>query len=82
MLPPEQMRRLYDVLQAAGSKRVVWTEFAQGTHMEAYEICRAEYWQVPCCLSVQMGTESGMLDLSSSVRLTLQFPGERLRGAV
>lgn len=44
MLPPEQMRRLFDILQAAGSKRVVWTEFPEGTHMEAYEVCRQEYW--------------------------------------
>lgn len=44
MLPPEQMRRLFDILTSAGGKRVVWTEFPEGTHMEAYEVCRAEYW--------------------------------------
>ena len=44
MLPPEHMLQLYNVLKAAGSKRVVWTEFPTGNHMETYELCRQEYW--------------------------------------
>ena len=44
MLPPEHMRQLYEVLQEAGSRSVVWTEFPEGSHMEAYELCRQEYW--------------------------------------
>lgn len=44
MLPPEHMLRLYDILKAAGSERVVWTEFPTGNHMETYELCRQEYW--------------------------------------
>lgn len=44
MLPPEQMRQLYERLQQAGAKRAVWTEFPDGTHMEAYDICRQQYW--------------------------------------
>lgn len=44
MLPPQQMRQLYDILTAAGSKRVVWTEFPTGNHMETYELCRQQYW--------------------------------------
>jgi hypothetical protein len=44
MLPPEHMLQLYNVLKAAGSKRLVWTEFPTGNHMETYELCRQEYW--------------------------------------
>jgi fermentation-respiration switch protein FrsA (DUF1100 family) len=44
MLPPEHMRRLYELVKEAGSERVVWVEFPEGTHMDAYEVCRAQYW--------------------------------------
>lgn len=44
MLPPAQMRTLYDAVKAAGSSSVVWIEFPEGTHMEAYDLCRAQYW--------------------------------------
>ena len=44
MLPPAQMRALYEAVKAAGSDSVVWVEFPEGTHMDAYEVCRAQYW--------------------------------------
>mmetsp|Transcript_5735 Transcript_5735/g.16410 ORF Transcript_5735/g.16410 Transcript_5735/m.16410 type:complete len:339 (-) Transcript_5735:264-1280(-) len=44
MLPPEQMRRLFTLLTEAGSRSLVWAEFEEGNHMEAYDICRAQYW--------------------------------------
>ena len=44
MLPPIQMRQLFDAVKEAGSTSAVWTEFPTGNHMEAFDICRAQYW--------------------------------------
>ena len=44
MLPPAQMRQLFDAVKEAGSTSVVWTEFPTGNHMESFDTCRAHYW--------------------------------------
>ena len=44
MLPPVQMRQLYDAVKDAGSVSAVWVEFPEGDHMQAYDLCEAEYW--------------------------------------
>ena len=44
MLPPAQMRQLFDAVKEAGSMSAVWTEFPNGNHMESFDICRAQYW--------------------------------------
>ncbi len=44
MLPPIQMQQLFDAVKEAGSTSAVWTEFPTGNHMEAFDICRAQYW--------------------------------------
>ena len=44
MLPPAQMRQLFDAVKEAGSTSAVWTDFPNGNHMESFDICRAQYW--------------------------------------
>lgn len=33
MLPPEQMRELYDIAKGAGAKDVTWVDFEEAHHM-------------------------------------------------
>lgn len=44
MIPPAQMRELFETVRSAGSTSAVFAEFSEGTHMEAYDLCRAQYW--------------------------------------
>ncbi len=64
MLPPIQMQQLFDAVKEAGSTSAVWTEFPTGNHMEAFDICRAQYWP-----AVQAFVKQLFADASGAARV-------------
>ena len=62
MLPPSQMRQLFEAVKSVGSSSVVWAEFPEGTHMEAYDLCRAQYWPAVSAFIMRLSNPDGALD--------------------
>lgn len=60
MIPSSQMRELYDTVKSAGSSSVVLTEFSEGTHMEAYDLCRAQYWPAVTAFVLNLFSSDGV----------------------
>lgn len=59
MLPPIQMRMLYDAVKAAGSSSAVWIEFPEGDHMQAYDLCREQYWPAVAAFAESLFSPEG-----------------------
>ena len=45
MVPQKQLRALYAARGAAGGKTSVWLELPRASHMDAWQVGGAEYWQ-------------------------------------
>ena len=44
LLPPVQMRQLYEVMSRSDARDCTWVEFPYATHMDAYEVAQQQYW--------------------------------------